>query len=144
MSDGEDSNSKPRKNYLRFTPCPISYYQGRMWDKLVYREKGDVFTTYRGYSWKKYNYYKMNEYNLFDVYNNKMYLGKARLVDSRVICPHEYMSPEDIRLDTFSNLDDPVKFWNELMEFFYGDKDVVLIRLVFVWEEVNKDEKEGE
>lgn len=118
-------------NKIKFGKCPTGRHKGESWEKLQNPEIGKVFTTARGYEWRKHNYYARERGHIFEVIEAGKTLGTARLVsvDHRI-----QLTKGEIWEDTFQDMN--MIEWNNLLKFFYKRSDVAILWLVFRWEKI--------
>ena len=121
---------------IKFSLCPIEPHKGEEWEKIQKRKVRQEFTTFRGYTWRKHYYYLDKVGHTFDVLSDGKMVGKAVLKEVFIPCNMYFISDEDLRKDTFSDLQDPSKFFQRLLVKFYGFPSIYLIGLVFEWTEV--------
>ena len=122
---------------LKFSLCPIEPHKGEEWEKIQKRKVGQEFTTFQGYTWKKHLYYAHNREHTSDVLSNEKKVGEAVLKDITIPFRCIYgISDDDMRRDTFSDIENPTEFFRKLLESFYGFTDVMLIKLTFEWKVV--------
>jgi len=107
----------------------------RIWDKILSRRPGKVFTTYRRYTGDKYQYYHEHIGDVFDVPVLDVSVGKAVLMGVE-ITELSQITEDDIEKDTYSfwNKSDFTKFLSEI----YGHVPEKLIKLTFEWKECYK------
>lgn len=107
-----------------------------VWDKIrpeVFHP-GHIITTFRHYTPAKMSYYQSRVGTLFDVTICEERIGTAVL--KRVDPPRmsSTVPLSEIKEDTHQSWTE--KEWSELMQRFYGEPDVAVIRLVFIVQSV--------
>ena len=121
---------------IKFSKCPVGKHQGESWEKIQHRTKGQRFTTYRAYDWKHHSHYLNSICQDFQVMEEGVKKGTAKLAFVDVLeC--DGIPLLEIQADTFADM--TREDWNALMEKFYGfHTGLYMTRLEFEWIEVKE------
>ena len=121
---------------IKFSKCPVGKHKGESWAKLQYPQVGELFTTARGYEWKKHNYYASSVNEVFEVIEEGKFIGTASLVS---VEPRVQVIRGEIWNDTFHDM--TLDEWDELLRMFYKRRNVALLWLTFRWETVPSERR---
>lgn len=118
---------------IKINKCPILEHMGESYEKITNRKVGNLFTTYIEYGRKEYRDYRNNIGTSYNVLEDGVFVGRARLKHVRWMDFID-IDIDAIHTDTFSDVG--IAFFRDLVTEIYGDDDIPLIKLVFEWTEV--------